>query len=363
MAGLHQRRPVFIISALLILTGLAIFLYKATRLDLPLAPAAQSDIWTVEARVSFRGNGGPVKATMHIPDSPPGFGILNENFVSRGFGLTTETENNNRQVVWAKRRVRGRQALYYRATVYQDASEEGARELLAFPAVPQLEEPFATALQELVVGTRERSADIVSFTSEMLRQLNSPVPDENVALFIQNRSGALEMARVAQTLLAGAKIPTRIVHGIHLRDATGVVSMTPWLEVQLGSRWEYFKPETGEHFSPGNYLTWYSGDDSLVSISNASDVETDVYVSREIVSSIAVAERRAAALGSHAIEFSLLALPIRTQSVYAVLLMIPLGALVMVIMRNIIGVPTFGTFTPILVALAFRETQLLYGVI
>ncbi|MEO1574228.1 MAG: 7TM domain-containing protein, partial [Pseudomonadota bacterium] len=47
----------------------------------------------------------------------------------------------------------------------------------------------------------------------------------------------------------------------------------------------------------------------------------------------------------------------------SVLLMIPIGALVMAVMRNIIGIPTFGTFTPILVALAFRETRLLYGLL
>jgi hypothetical protein len=43
--------------------------------------------------------------------------------------------------------------------------------------------------------------------------------------------------------------------------------------------------------------------------------------------------------------------------------MIPIGALVMVIMRNFIGVQTFGTFMPVLIALAFRETQLLWGII
>ena len=42
--------------------------------------------------------------------------------------------------------------------------------------------------------------------------------------------------------------------------------------------------------------------------------------------------------------------------------MVPLGALVVAFMRVVIGLPTFGTFTPILIALAFRETQLGWGV-
>ena len=56
-------------------------------------------------------------------------------------------------------------------------------------------------------------------------------------------------------------------------------------------------------------------------------------------------------------------LPIRTQAVYSVLLMIPLGALVMVLLRNIVGSDAFGTFMPVLIALAFRETKLFWGVI
>jgi hypothetical protein len=43
--------------------------------------------------------------------------------------------------------------------------------------------------------------------------------------------------------------------------------------------------------------------------------------------------------------------------------MIPIGALVMVLMRNVVGIDAFGTFMPVLIALSFRETQLLWGTI
>ncbi|HEY8539221.1 MAG TPA: 7TM domain-containing protein, partial [Steroidobacteraceae bacterium] len=49
--------------------------------------------------------------------------------------------------------------------------------------------------------------------------------------------------------------------------------------------------------------------------------------------------------------------------VYSVLLMIPVGALVIVLLRNFVGVKTFGTFMPVLIALAFRETRLLWGLV
>ena len=43
-------------------------------------------------------------------------------------------------------------------------------------------------------------------------------------------------------------------------------------------------------------------------------------------------------------------------------LLVPVGVLFLVILRNVIGIRTFGTFMPVLIALSFRETQLLWGV-
>jgi hypothetical protein len=62
-------------------------------------------------------------------------------------------------------------------------------------------------------------------------------------------------------------------------------------------------------------------------------------------------------------EFSLLGLPIETQAVYHVLLTVPLGVFLLVILRNVVGIKTFGTFMPVLIAMAFRETQLLWGLV
>jgi len=44
-------------------------------------------------------------------------------------------------------------------------------------------------------------------------------------------------------------------------------------------------------------------------------------------------------------------------------LLVPFGIFVIVILRNFIGFSSFGTFAPVLIALAFRETELLKGII
>jgi hypothetical protein len=66
-------------------------------------------------------------------------------------------------------------------------------------------------------------------------------------------------------------------------------------------------------------------------------------------------------MGSRIMEYSLFSLPVSVQNVYRVLLMVPIGAFLIVVLRNVIGLRTFGTFMPILIALAFRETELLWG--
>jgi len=42
---------------------------------------------------------------------------------------------------------------------------------------------------------------------------------------------------------------------------------------------------------------------------------------------------------------------------------IPVGILLLVVLRNIVGVKTFGTFMPVLIALAFRQTGLVWGIL
>ena len=76
-----------------------------------------------------------------------------------------------------------------------------------------------------------------------------------------------------------------------------------------------------------------------------------------------MAEKRADINTSPIVDYSLLRLPVQVQAVYGVMLLVPVGAFLIVLLRNVIGVKTFGTFLPVLVALSFRETKLLAGIV
>jgi hypothetical protein len=55
---------------------------------------------------------------------------------------------------------------------------------------------------------------------------------------------------------------------------------------------------------------------------------------------------------------SLYRLPVPSQSALRVLLLLPIGALFVALFRNVVGVPTYGTFMPVLIALALRGFSL-----
>jgi hypothetical protein len=60
-------------------------------------------------------------------------------------------------------------------------------------------------------------------------------------------------------------------------------------------------------------------------------------------------------------QWSLFRLPPEFQQTFRILLLVPIGALMIGVLRNLVGFPTFGIFMPVLMALAFRGTGLGYG--
>jgi hypothetical protein len=210
-----QGYKIWVFALALFLIGGGLFLYKWRGLGYPLLPEEETRIWTVE--VTFQFDAGeramPVKATLHIPGLTPGFAVLDENFVSRGFGFTTRLVAGGRQVQWAIRRAKGPQTLYYRAVVYKDPAQAENDTTPPFPTVPLLGEPLDTALQELVAQVREQSADPASFTVELLKRLADSSGDQNVGLLLAGETDPTARARTAVTVLAAAQIPARLMRG------------------------------------------------------------------------------------------------------------------------------------------------------
>lgn len=357
------NRYVLVLAGILTAIALATFVYKWRVLGFPLTDKQTTPTWTVETTVRFQSGPGSIRVALQIPTLTPGFATLDEFSVSRNYAFAINYVGEDRQAQWTVRRADGMQALYYRVVVYQDPDSDQTDLTPPLPLPPVVEEPLQTAINVIIAEVREHSAEEASFTSVLLRMMNDPSPNPNIELLLADVDTPAEFVDRAILVLNSERIPARMVHGIPLQDQAREVQPQPWLEIHDGDRWRYFDPSTGAEGLPDRFLIWWRGSQSLVAIEGGSELQVNFAVQRNFVDTIEITEHRAEQRESRLIDFSLFSLPIKTQAVYAVLLMVPVGAFVMLFMRNVIGIETFGTFMPVLIALAFRETRLVSGVI
>ena len=360
-----RQLHLLLLTFILCITGLGLAYYKIVVIGLPLTASEQAEVWNIEARISFRAKpDSAIKVTLPLPFNLAGYSILDEDFVSANYGLAIEQDDSGRVALWAKRRAQGKQLLFYRAVLFKDeeiVQKPGAPP--AYPKIPDYPENLAPVIQGLLDKARQQSADTVSFSQRVIEQLNAAVPAPELKLLLEHINRSHSLAKNLSWILAGARIPSRIIRGLRLQDSREYAELEYFLQVYDGQQWRSLDIKDGQEGLPSNFVVWQVDDDKHFSIEGATEFSIQYSVAKTLREIVNIAGSRSMEKGFHLMEFSLYSLPVHIQNVYKVLLMIPLGAFVVVFMRNLIGIRTFGTFMPVLIALAFRETELLWGLI
>jgi hypothetical protein len=359
-----SRRHLYFLALGLTIIGLGLFLYKALVLGFPLTPHKISEIWNLEARITFVARNEPAKVSLFIPRPTRHFAIVNENFISQGYGITTGTEDGDRQAVWSKRKAKGQQTIYYRAVI----RHVGTKEPGPVSRPPEIEDPrfkgpYLVAAQSLISDIRAQSADVKTLVRELIKRLNRPQPDDNTTLLLGKGASVLKKVKIAVRVLAEAGIPAWVIHGVRLEEENHNAPLLHWLEVYDKKRWLSYDLVTAELSVPPDYLPWWQGAQPLVSLKGGDNLRVTISVNLKQEEAVRAAIHSGKIKSPLLLEFSLFRLPIHTQAVYRILLLVPIGAFLLVILRNVVGIKTFGTFMPVLIALAFRETQLLWGIV
>jgi len=353
-----------VLVIVLMLSGAAAIYYQHVRLGLPLVPNASKTVWEVESRLTFDAlKDTPIKATLMIPQKEAGFVSLQENYISKNYGVTEIPGKVNRKVQWARHKASGKQALYYRLTLYKHAEQQLTEKWdftsSAYVGSIHLEGATKVAASALLEDVVELSADKTSMTSALIKALNDRNSD-NVQLLLGNRYSAENIADAAVALLSLNHVPARVIHGIRLKTATKAQPIA-WVAMYTGTVWQYFDPKTAEKTLPDDILIWYEGEDPAFKLEGGEHAKLSFTVKSSIVNAVELAQY-AGQDRSAFISFSLLSLPLETQHVYSILATVPLGVLMILLLRSFVGVSTFGTFMPVLIALAFRETHVAWGI-
>lgn len=157
-----------------------------------------------------------------------------------------------------------------------------------------------------------------------------------------------------------AGLPTRYATGIELKGEAH--DERQWAEVLVAENWVPFDPQRG-YFAriPASYLKLNHGA-TQVSANTANAPFTSVVEVRQkaTIDPALLAELPNQPMNAYAVwrAFEVAGIPL---DILKVILLLPLGALVVALFRNVIGLSTFGIFLPALIAMASKETGLGWG--
>ncbi|MDX1387335.1 MAG: 7TM domain-containing protein, partial [bacterium] len=234
------------------------------------------------------------------------------------------------------------------------------------PAVSErLEKSLEQLEQELDLSAKDniqKAKALFYFIHEEIFISDETIGLENTLLY--SRGTHFSRVNLLTLLLRRQGIPSRTVVGIKLLDKKD--KKRPWVywnEAYLDGKWIPLFPVKG-YFAeiPANYIPLVRP----VHLEEKVKIEGfrfGIYAHRVVADRFSALEysQELAKKDSAFLGFSPYTLPLSEQPALKLLLLFSLGCVVLAFCRNILGIKTFGIFFPILLALFFKNTSLLFG--
>jgi transglutaminase-like putative cysteine protease len=224
-----------------------------------------------------------------------------------------------------------------------------ARYLRAEPSVQLDRSPVRAVLAELSAASTTRGElldTIFEYCAENLGRRPYEAHADAAGALEAGFASTIGRARAMVALCRAGRIPARLVTGFAV-EFEGRLQPHVWVEAYDRQGWVPFDPDRGfarelpAHYLParrdGTRIAW-----------GPAGVECEAsFAVRRLVPPPWLGTGRVGSI------VDLTRLPPGMQQTLSILLLLPIGALVTALFRNVVGIQTFGTFTPALLALSF----------
>lgn len=369
----HSRKVALAVLALVGTTA-GLMAYKVRALGYSFADVLPVRQYEVTYALDFDGHGGDVRIRTFLPSNDQRQTISEERDVTSGLRLSQVMDGANRVATWVGAEVPDRAQIRHSFKVVPRRISYDLPADLEVPAsVPASAAAWLRPEKEIQVDAPEIAATLARIGAdhgklvERLRKIYDLTASFGFKPF-KGTTDALTALRLGQASCNGKSrlfvalaratgIPARLVGGLILETGSKRTSHQ-WVEAYVAGHWVPFDP-TNRHFAelPERYLTLYYGDESL--FRHTSDINFDYRF--ETRSQLVPSTKAKATFTLFDVWglFDRLKLP---YTLLRTILMLPFGALLTVVFRNVVGMPTFGTFLPALLAAAAGQTGALYGV-
>ncbi len=371
-----MNRAAVVTGSLLFALGLSIFAWKSLVLHLPVLPSDVENLWRVELEIEARGSGqrGSVRAALPASDGEQE--VFDERQTSDRLVFTIRTEDAQRIGVWSGR-FDGVHGISHEFRVQlaetplplpTDLAQKPPRDVVEkntgatgrYPVdAPEIKELVSNLAPPTPGDALGQMRVLLGYVTDEI--LTVATGSDDALLTLSAGEGSqLGKSRLLVALLRAAGFPARVAAGLQLREEKET-RVVVWVEGWIGGRWISLSPVVGFFGSrPSDLLLLRSGTATLIDETGLDAVSSRYRVLRESLRAEEVASFMVPTNPLLA-AVSLYRLPVATQSALRILLVFPIGALIIAIFRNLVGMRSFGTFMPLLISLALRELSLLLG--
>lgn len=324
---------------------------------------------------SVNGFGSDIRIRTFLPASSERQQILEESGAPGDFQQSIQNSGENREARWnveswqgpANARysflVRTRQEVFEipefvrRPKHLQDYARELRPEERIEVRAPEMDSLASYLGLDTLKNLRTLVEQVFLYTADSIRSTKFSGETGALTTMRLGEASCNGKSRLAVALLRNQDVPARLVGGLIL-DGGQKKTTHQWLEVLMGNKWVTMCPLNGYLYeTPEHYLAMYRGDHAMFRRSSNVDFDYSYTIQPRMVSLPSTGD-------SHLLNLWSIFQKARVSTgMLGILLMIPLGALLTVLFRNMIGLNTFGTFLPALIATAFRETGLFWGLL
>jgi len=362
-----NRNRAAILTALILIVAGALCAWLRIKYTLKPAGSQGSRAWrlTYDINLSSTREG---KIRIALPDSTPYSRIYRETFSHQGIWVdllrNKRTQGREASVVSMAGYQRGRFLAHFDIQLKPDqksklppvkekmSADDRAYYLRAEKDVQITGPGLANILNQLAneqMTKTELLTRIFDYCAENIIKGEKDIFSDAENTLEHGIGNTLGRARAMVALCRLSKIPARVVAGFMLEN-TQEAQVHYWVEAFSQKKWLSYDPENG--YSAQLPITFLPITRDSIDIVRGPDTlgYQSRYSIRRLLASTSFISSQESRLWNIV---DLTRLPPSMQEIVSLILLLPLAALITTIFRNIIGIQTFGTFTPSLIAVSF----------